>query len=112
MEELGVTVAKLLDLTCTTNLIDWRLGWLQPGPESGKGLVLAECVGLFGDLRRNPLWKGDLVTYVATRCRVLLSDLSKLPGCKPVSQAAQRRPEAAMNEGDLAIDEATDKDLL
>jgi len=49
---------------------------------------------------------------MATRCRVLLTDLGQLLRRKPVGKANQRRPQPAMNQSHLAIDQATDKDQL
>ena len=74
--------------------------------------MLADCLGLLRNVRRHPLRERNLATYVATRWRVLLSNLSKLLGREALGEPNQRRPEPAMNQGDLAIDEPADKDLL
>jgi len=44
--------------------------------------------------------------------RVVFSNLRELLGQKPVGDTDERRPEVAVNQGDFAIGEPTDKDLL
>lgn len=50
--------------------------------------------------------------YVATGWRVLVPDLSQLLRGETAGDPNQRRPEPTVNQGDLAIDEPTNKDLI
>jgi hypothetical protein len=53
-----------------------------------------------------------LVSYVTTGCGVFLSNLYQLPGRETRREPNKRWPEAAMNQRDLAIDEAANEHLL
>jgi hypothetical protein len=74
--------------------------------------MFADCLGLLRYLRRYPLWEWHFATCVATRWCVLLSDFGQLLRRETAREPNQRRPEPTMNQGDLAIDEPTHKDLL
>ena len=52
------------------------------------------------------------MTHVATGWRVLVSDLGQPLGCELVREPNQQRPEATVNQGDLAIDQPTKKNLV
>lgn len=56
--------------------------------------------------------KRNLSIGVATRRRVLLNNLRKLPGRKAPGEPNQRRPESAMNERDLSVNESADENLI
>jgi len=54
----------------------------------------------------------NLATNVAARWHVLVPDLGQLLGHEAVGESNQRRPEPAMNQRDLAVEEPTHEDLL
>ena len=56
--------------------------------------------------------KRNLSIGVATRRRVLLNNLRTLPGRKAPGEPNQRRPESAMNERDLSVNESADENLI
>ena len=56
--------------------------------------------------------EGHLVIYVAPGWRVLVPDLSQLLRGETAGDPNQRRPEPAVNQGELAINEPTNKDLI
>src|SRR5258706_1372596 len=90
----------------------YLLGWRQPFTKGGKSLLFPDCPSLLRNVVWHPLRERNLATCVATGLCVLLSNLSELFGREALGKPNQRGPKPSMNEGDLPVDQATDKDLV
>ena len=74
--------------------------------------MFADCFGLLRNVGRHPLRKRNLAICMATRCRVLLLNLSELLRREALGEPNQRGPQPSMNQGDLPVNQPTDKDFL
>jgi hypothetical protein len=94
-------------------LVGLRATHLGTPPAEASNGVRFEQAGRFrGDLSGHPPGKRDLLADVAPRGRVHFMDLGKAFLWKALRRANERRPQAPMNEGDLAVDEAADEDVF
>ena len=67
---------------------------------------------LLQNLGGHPLRERYIVSYVTTGRGVFLSNLHQLLGRETGGEPNKQRPELAMNQRDLAIDEAANEHLL
>ena len=83
-----------------------------PLAEASNSVRFEQARRFRADVSRHPPGKRNLLGDVAPGGRVYFMDLGKaLPG-KALRRANERRPQAPMNEGDLAIDESADEDVV
>lgn len=83
-----------------------------PATELPNRLVFRHLQGFSLDLGGNPLRKRNLARDVAPRVGVDLVDLGELFLGEALRRTNKRRPQATVNECDLAIDEAAHEDIL
>src|SRR5215204_1405205 len=84
----------------------------NPGSKDSQRFLFGQRLSILHNRWRHPLRKGDRVAYMAAGGRVVLSHLCDLFGQEAVGQSSKFRPQAAMNERDLASSKATDENFL
>lgn len=70
-----------------------------------------KLAGTGPDTRRNPLREGDLLSHVMSRWRMYLAHLCKAVRWKLLRRPDKGRPQSAMNEGNLAVDETAHENI-
>ena len=84
----------------------------HPGGELCERRFFRESSGSCADARRNPIGEGDFFGHVTSGTRVDLAHLRKVIRWKSARHSDKGRPQPPMDKGDLALDEATDEDIV
>lgn len=83
-----------------------------PRAELSKSVCFEQARRFRDDLGRHPLREGDFLDDVAPGGGVFFVDLGEVPPGEASRRTNERWPEPAVNEGDLAVDEAANEDVL
>ena len=87
------------------------VAFCAPSSELAQRTLFVELAGFGSKLSRDPAGKGDLLTDVSARGRVLLVNLRKVFAGKSLGNADQSRPQASMYKSDLAVNEPANQHI-